>query len=123
LAVPGFRDVTFAPVLVNSLAGWTLELIDAGRSGIFHAASRDHASKCDFLRELAGVFELDLSLVRESSVADSPLTAPRPRTTWLCCDKLAATLARPLPTIREGLENFRALGESGFANRLKAAAA
>ena len=123
LAVPGFRDVTFAPVLVNSLAGWTLELIDAGRSGIFHAASRDHASKCDFLRELAGVFDLDLSLVRESSVADSPLTAPRPRTTWLRCDKLAATLARPLPTIREGLENFRALGESGFANRLKAAAA
>jgi dTDP-4-dehydrorhamnose reductase len=121
--VPGFGDVVFSPVLVNSLAEWILDLLDAGCAGIFHAASRDHASKYDFLRHLAAVFHLDPSLVCETSVADSPLTAPRPHHTWLRADKLAAALARPLPTIREGLESFHALDQNGFAHRLKAAAA
>lgn len=123
LPVPGFRDVWFSPVLVNTLAGWTLELIEAGRSGTFHAASHGHASKYDFLRELAGVFKLSALLVQDASVADSPLTAPRPKNTWLSCDKLAAILARPLPTIREGLDSFRTLGANGFAEGLKAGAA
>ena len=121
--VPGFRDVVFSPVLVNSLAGGILALVNSGRSGIFHAASRDHISKYDFIRELAAVFGLDPTLVRESSVADSALTVRRPRNTWLRSDKLAAVLDRPLPTIREGLEAFRDLDQSGFAHRLKAAAA
>lgn len=121
--VPGFRDVVFSPVLVNSLAGWMLELADAGCSGIFHTASRDYISKYDFVRELASVFGLDPTLVHESSVADSALITRRPRNTWLRSDKLAAALRRPLPTVRDGLEAFRALNESGFARELKAAAA
>lgn len=122
-SVPGFRDVVFSPVLVNHLAGWMLGLRDSGQSGVFHAASCDHISKYDFVRELAAVFGLDPALVRESSVADSALTAPRSRNTWLRSEKLSAALGWPLPTIREGLEAFRALDESGFAHRLKAAAA
>jgi dTDP-4-dehydrorhamnose reductase len=121
--VPGFRDVVFSPVLVNSLAGWILALANSGRSGIFHAASRGHISKYDFIRELAAVFGLDPALVRETSVADSALTTRRPRNTWLRNDKLAAVIGQPLPTIRQGLEAFRDLDESGFTRRLKAAAA
>ncbi|MEI9974821.1 MAG: SDR family oxidoreductase [Ignavibacteriota bacterium] len=119
----GFSDVVFSPVLANHLGSWILELAASGRSGIFHTASRDHVSKYQFARLLAEVFGCDPALVRESSIADSALTAPRPRNTWLQADRLAAALGRPLPSIREGLEAFRDLAESGFAHRLRAAAA
>jgi dTDP-4-dehydrorhamnose reductase len=120
--VPGFHDVTFSPVLVNDLAGWILELIEAGFAGTYHLASCDHSSKHDFLCELAAVFDLESSLVRKSSMEDSLLIAPRPRNTWLRTDKIAAALGRSMPSIRNGLERFRALSESGFASRLKSAA-
>jgi dTDP-4-dehydrorhamnose reductase len=119
----GFRDVIFSPMLANELAEWILDLIKCGCTGIYHLGSRDHATKYDFLRELADVFQLDGSLVREALLEQSPLTAPRPRNTWLCTDKVAGSLGRRLPTIRQGLETFRALSESGFVSRLKAAAA
>jgi dTDP-4-dehydrorhamnose reductase len=123
LTVPGFCDVVFSPVLVNRLAEWMLVLMSVHARGIFHAASSDHASKYDFLRELAAAFGLDAALVRESSIEDSPLRAPRPRNTWLRAEKLAAAVGGGLPTIRQGLEAFRVLDETGFAGRLRAAAA
>ena len=121
--VPGFGDVVFSPVLCNNLAGWILNLLDAGRSGIFHVASCDRASKFEFALQLASVFGLNQELVRESSVAESELTARRARNTWLCAGKMAAVTGRRLPSIREGLETFRTLRESGFLQTLKAATA
>ena len=123
LAVPGFCDVIFSPVLVNYLAGWIVELVGSRESGIFHVASRDHVSKHEFARQIAEVFGLDAALVREACIAESTLTAPRPRNTWLNGGKLCAVLGRPLPSIREGLDAFRTLRTSGFTNRLRAAAA
>lgn len=121
--VSGFRDVTFSPILVNDLAECILNFIQVGSSGIYHVGSCDYATKYEFLRELARVFDLDGALVRESSVEESQLTTPRPRNTWLRSDKVADALGRRMPTIREGLETFRALSESGFLSRLRAAAA
>jgi dTDP-4-dehydrorhamnose reductase len=119
--VPGFCDTAFAPVLVNDTVEWILRLAESGRSGIYHVASADHLSKYEFAREIAAVFQLDASLVRESLVRESSLSAPRPRNTWLRADKIAAALGQPMPTIRQGLEKFQALREDGFCQRLKAA--
>jgi dTDP-4-dehydrorhamnose reductase len=121
--VPGFRDVVFSPVLVNHLATWILELIATRQRGIFHAASSDYISKYGFARQLAEVFGFDPALVLESSLAESSLTTERPRNTWLRAEKLSAALGRPLPSIREGVDAFRALGENGFAEQLRSAAA
>jgi len=121
--VAGFRDVVFSPLLANCLAGWIPQLLDTGRSGILHLASHDRASKYDFARQLAEVFGFNPQLVRESSVAESALAVPRARNTWLRADKLASVLGRPLPSIREGLQAFRALRDSGFTTTLRAAAA
>ena len=120
--IPGFRDVTFSPVLVNDLAEWIPELIALGCTGVYHVGSCDHASKYEFLRELASVFELDGSIVREASIEQSLLTAPRPRNTWLRTDRVAIALRGRIPTIRQGLEKFRVLSNS-FANRVKPSAA
>jgi dTDP-4-dehydrorhamnose reductase len=120
---PGFRDVVFSPVLVNDLAESVLELIERGCTGIYHAGSPEAVSKYEFLRALAEVFELDESLVRESSIEASGLATPRPRRTWLRTAKIAAALGRSMPGVRNGLRKFRALAENGFVDRLKAAAA
>jgi dTDP-4-dehydrorhamnose reductase len=121
--VPGFTDTTFAPVLVNDLAEWILRLVELDRSGIYHVASSDWCSKYQFAREIAAVFQLDASLVLESRLDASSLSAPRSRNTWLRADKLAADLGHAMPTVREGLERFRALRDNGFFRRLKAASA
>lgn len=120
--VPGFRDVTFAPVLANQLAGWILDLTEADCAGIYHVASSDPCSKYDFARQIAEVFHLDPSLIRESRLEVSARSAPRPHHTWLRTEKVTAALGRSMPSIREGLEEFRALRENGFFQRLKAAA-
>jgi dTDP-4-dehydrorhamnose reductase len=119
--VPGFCDTAFAPVLVNDTADWITRLAASGCRGIYHVASADHGSKYEFARETAAVFHLDASLVRETLVQESSLSAPRPRNTWLRTDKIAAELGQSMPTIRQGLENFHALREDGFCQRLKAA--
>jgi dTDP-4-dehydrorhamnose reductase len=117
--VPGFCDTAFAPVLVNDTVEWILRLAESSCHGVYHVASADHGSKYAFAREVAAVFQLDASLVRESLVQDSSLSAPRPRNTWLRSDKITASLGQPMPTIRQGLEEFRALRENGFCRRLK----
>ena len=121
--VPGFVDTTFAPVLANDLAAWILSLVAQGRSGIYHVASSDWCSKYQFARSIAQVFQLDASLVRESRMDASSLSAPRPRNTWLRADKLADALGYAMPTVGEGLQRFRALRDNGFFGRLKAASA
>ncbi len=121
-AVPGFGDVTFSPVLANQLSAWILRLREAGAAGLYHAASADWCTKYEFARELARVFGLDEALVREAELGASALAAPRPRHTWLRAEKLAAAVGRPLASVREGLEEFRALRENGVDRRLKAAA-
>ena len=118
-AVPGFCDTTFSPVLVNDIAEWILRLLEMGSRGIYHVGSTDHITKYDFAREVASVFRLDTSLVKETLVRESSLTAPRPRNTWLRTDKVEQVLGRRMPTVRQGLERFRALRENGFCQRLK----
>jgi dTDP-4-dehydrorhamnose reductase len=120
-SVPGFDDITFSPVLVNHMAAWIPRLLEAGCTGIFHVASHDRCSKFEFAQVIAEVFQLDGSLVRKASLEQSGMRAPRPRHTWLRTEKLAAALGSPMPTIRQGLEEFRTLGQNGFFERLKAA--
>jgi dTDP-4-dehydrorhamnose reductase len=121
-SVPGFRDVTFSPILANDLAPWILRLRSLGHSGIYHVGASDYMSKFDFALLVAEIFDLDSSLIVESSLADSTLTALRPRNTWLSAEKLSLTLGFSLPTIRQSLERFRTLRDTGFLQRLKAAA-
>jgi dTDP-4-dehydrorhamnose reductase len=121
--VPGFCDVSFSPALVNDLSGWMLCLIRSRASGIFHVGCAEPCTKYEFLRQLAGVFQLRAGLVQPSELKQSALKAPRPHHSWLRVEKLAGVLGHDLPTLHEGLARFRKLRENGFLHRLKAAAA
>jgi dTDP-4-dehydrorhamnose reductase len=119
--VPGFHDVVFSPILVNDLADVLLEMMALRLEGIFHIGASESCSKYEFGRRLAKVFGLNASLVRPCSISESPLPVQRPLNTSMAIGKAERGLGRALPRIMDGLQRFKALRQSGFAARLKAA--
>ena len=119
--LPLFTDVFFTPILANDLADALFDLIDLKATGIYHVAGSERCSKYAFGKILAEVFGLDPSEIRQVSVAQADLAAPRPRDPSLCVDKAQVALGRPLPDVRQGLMRFKALWDSGYVAALKAA--
>jgi dTDP-4-dehydrorhamnose reductase len=117
--IKGFRDVVFAPLLVNDLSSVLLDLMAGGTHGLFHAAAPAPMSKLEFARAAAAAFGLDASLIDESSIDGAPLKARRPKNTSLNAARLTRTLGRALPGLPESLDRFRALRDDGYAARLK----
>jgi dTDP-4-dehydrorhamnose reductase len=117
----GFADVMFCPMLVNDLGDCLREMMASGMEGVFHVVGGEECSKYEFGCRLARVFGLDSSLVQRSSIHDSKLLAPRPPSTSLDISKIVRALGRAMPTVDAGLERFKALGENGFAAKLKMA--
>src|SRR5262249_49170187 len=111
---PGFGDVVFAPLLVNDLADVIIDLIDRGATGLYHAASAEAISKCEFARLIAQVAHLDPELVRPARLVDQPLAAPRPLNTALRADKLSRALNRPMPGLEEMVRRFKDLRDGGY---------
>ncbi len=118
--ITGFTDVILAPLLVNHLALVILDLIRTDANGLYHAGTSDHCSKYEFVRWLAQVFGLDESLVSAGVLDGVGFRATRPRSTWLRCARLEKTLGRSLPTVMDGLLDFKALKETGYVDRLQA---
>jgi dTDP-4-dehydrorhamnose reductase len=117
--VPGFADVTFAPILVNDLSDVLAEMMDRALSGVYHVTGSESCSKYDFACRLAEVFGCPPRRVRATSVDDSLLEAPRPRHTSLDTSRIVATLGRAMPDVPAGLRRFRALRDGGFVRLLK----
>jgi dTDP-4-dehydrorhamnose reductase len=118
---PGFRDVSFSPILVNDLAEVLLKMLSAGLSGVYHVGGATCLSKYEFGRRLADLFGLRPALVRPASVDDAGMAAPRQK--YLCLDshKIERELGVRLPTIDEGLARFKALAwRSSFASLVRA---
>ena len=115
----GFVDVIFGPLLVNDLGDALLDLVAAGRTGIYHLASRDAISKYEFGALVCREFGFDTRLVVPGSIAEAPLRAERPRNTSLDTTKAASELGRELPTVADGLRRFRELRLAGWPALLR----
>jgi dTDP-4-dehydrorhamnose reductase len=104
--IQGFRDVVFAPLSTKDLSGILLDIAERGLQGLYHAGSRDALSKYEFARMAAALFGFDPGRVREASVDEARLRAPRPKSTWLAVGRLEEALGAPLPTARESLKRL-----------------
>jgi dTDP-4-dehydrorhamnose reductase len=120
-AVPGFTDVVFTPLLVNTLSELMVTLLDRGAKGTIHVASADALSKYDFAMALAATFNLPIHKISRATLASSNMKARRPLNTALKSGRLAGELGITSPVVQRELERFRALRECGFSARLKAA--
>jgi dTDP-4-dehydrorhamnose reductase len=115
----GFTDVWFCPMLVNDLSDVILDLLDMRVTGLYHVAASDACSKYDFARRIANTFSLEASVVEPALIADSSLTARRPKNTTVNVESITTALGRSLPKVDEGLQRFKALRDNGFVARLK----
>jgi dTDP-4-dehydrorhamnose reductase len=116
----GFTDQFYAPVMVNDLGRAILELARKGLKGTYHIFSQDSLSRFEFTRQMAHKFNLPVELVKPSKLKDARLIAPRPLLNNLSVKKALAEIGPEfLPTIDQGLDNFKSLLETGFVAELR----
>lgn len=91
------RTPTYAPDLADGLE----RIIRYGRRGVFHLSGRELLSVYDFARTVAGVFDLDASLIHPTDGSRFQQPAARPPTTGFIILKAETELGykpRPLRT-------------------------
>jgi len=99
--VPGFIDYTVTSLFVEDVVESIERIVDAGESGVFHVVAHDAVSKFDFGRLVAAEFDLDDSLIFESSVEGGP------KNLSLRSDRLAGLRGAPMPSQAEGIARAR----------------
>lgn len=119
LVTPGFTDVIFSPLLVNTLANIILGLIAKEARGTIHVGSTGALSKFDFARKVANIFGHSEDLIVPIQLALKPLQAPRPLNTSLISSRLSSEFHLDAPEVQADLSHFKRLREEGFLTDLK----
>jgi dTDP-4-dehydrorhamnose reductase len=109
-----FVDSFFSPILANNLAQALLEMYHKNFRGIYHVAGSERCSRFIFAHEIARAFELDGALVLPATLAESELSAPRPRDSSLNVTKAQKELVTPLLNVREGISWFKSLKDKNY---------
>jgi len=100
-----FTDQWITPTRAGHAARTILDLVREGGSGYYHVASQSCVTPFEFGNELAELLGRGDELLARGSLEDVDRPAPRPSNTCLDVEKVAATLGRPQPTLREDLES------------------
>lgn len=103
----GFEDVVFNPLPVGLLTETILELLAGGAVGTFHVGARNACSKYEFARQCADMFGFDTAKVSPISMDEFLFKARRPKDTSLDVGKVSGFLDRKMPTVQEGLIEFK----------------
>ena len=106
-ALPLFTDQRVSPSYVPHVARVAFDLLEKGESGIYHAASRGCLTRFEVGEAVCRAFALRTSLLRESTLAEAGLVAPRPQTSCLVSRRLERFPHIPQPTLHEALEDMR----------------
>ena len=116
--VKGFTDIFFCPLLVNHLASLLLRMVERDLQGLYHVVSAEHLSKYEFGCRIARLFDLDERLITPSSWKVGGLQAQRSPDLTMNTGKLARDLGTSLPDQQAGLQRFRELFDSGYAQQI-----
>ncbi len=105
--------------MTNQLAEILFKIIDARLKGVYHVAGSESISKLDFGYRIAEIFELEKSPIIPSYIEDVELKAKRPLNPSLNCQKIQNELSITLPSVVEGIYEFKRLEESEYLTQLK----
>lgn len=97
-----------SPTLVNNLVEAAIELISAGKSGIYHLAGSQVLDRYSFSLLAADIFGLDKSLILPKRTSELNQPAPRPLKGGLDIFKAKRELKTKLMSPEEGLKAFKA---------------
>jgi len=114
-----FSDVFFSPMLANNLSEIIIEMVEMNLSGLFHVAGSERCSKLQFGLMLAKVFGLNKELIKPISLEDKKLVAKRPKDPSLSSEKVQKQVRTKLLNVKEGLEAFKSLRDTGYVKELK----
>lgn len=114
-----FADVYFSPLFVNDAAQLILDLISRDAKGVFHVASQDTCSKCEFAFLLGREFHLDTEKIQPALLGEFRFHARRPRNTSLTTRKCAQFLGRAMPTLEQGIRAFAGAVASNGSTRFE----
>jgi dTDP-4-dehydrorhamnose reductase len=102
-----FTDYYFTPIEVTYLAE-AIETVSLSKfSGIIDIAGSERCSKYEFGMELADVFDLDPSPIRECSVHSATFRAKRQQDLSLSTEKFRQTFRYELPDLETSLTRFK----------------
>lgn len=99
-------------VFTKPLAAWSCAevvwaIVQQNRTGIYHAAGRDHLSLYQFALLIAEVFGLDASLITPVPDSYFPEIAPRPRDTSFDTSKMENELGVKAIGVKDGLTRMK----------------
>lgn len=97
-----WRTPTYAPDLAAGLE----RIVRFGKTGVFHLSGREFLSVCDFAREVARVFDLDLGLIRPVRTDAVDHAAARPPRTGFIILKAESELGYRPRTLRTALRDL-----------------
>lgn len=117
--LPGFKDVTFSPILVNDLAEILFTLYEKKYAGVLHAGAADACSKLEFAYMIADIFGYVRTNIKPVNHCDVGLKAPRGKNLSLNGSKAQTVLSQELPDIRMGLQRMKQLQGSQYVDGLK----
>ncbi len=115
----GFTDVYFCPLLVNTLAGIFVEMLEKDLHGLYHVFAAECLSKYDFGVRIARRFGLDAGLIAPVGVEEAGLTARRAPNLTMDTRKLSTRLGHSLPAFSPMLERFYTLYQQGYPQMLQ----
>lgn len=115
--LPSFYDIKFSPILVNDLAKILIDLSKTEFVGTLNIASKTPVTKLEFAEIIVKTFNLDKSLIIPTTSDTINFKAKRPKNMSLNTEK--AQKIFNLPTIEQGLINFKNLENSGYSRILK----
>jgi len=96
-----FADVFFTPILVDELVIKVHELVSINASGVFNVVGSERISKYKFGVSLSRAFNLDSSLIIESSFDDATSLVLRPKDMSLDNSKLNKLKLSPIKDLQE----------------------
>lgn len=105
-----------SPTFTHDLADVTLELIDRGSTGIYHATNSGQTSWFEFAKAIFEEFDIpnvDLKPISSAKWKElRPASAVRPAYSVLDCSATEQLIGRPMPHWREALHRYRLAIES-----------
>lgn len=91
------------PTWSVGLAEAIQKIIDRDATGLYHYAGEDYISRFEFALKIAGVYNLDPTLIRKTTTRALNQKAPRPYKAGLTCEKIKKELDVPFYSIIESL--------------------
>lgn len=98
-----YNDIFFSPTLVDDIVKALFTIAKDSLSGIFHFSSGDCINKYDFAKKIARIFDLDETLIKQSSIKESESKMKYPTKTCLDSTVTSKRLKQEFHSVETGL--------------------